>query len=250
MHVIGVRSDLNEFFHIHPNPTLAPGVLSLFYTFQKPGSYKLWSEVKKDGIIHAFGHPQIMVEGEGVKEEKRVSFGRNTMRGDYQIALRIIEPVVAGHEHDLLFDVHTLNSYAVELEDYLGEKMHLAIIKDDLKQFIHTHPESVIPHNQNHQGFLNFISITKANGGGHNTAKGDHGVNFPVTFPEAGLYKVFAQFRPTGIGLSANEALVASFWISVEERAPLISAWWGLLLASLIIMGLLSWGVSRFIKVS
>lgn len=247
MHVIGVRNDLNEFFHIHPQfIPQAPYLFSTAYVFAKPGVYKLWSEVKRDGVNHVFGHPEIAVGGEGERFNKRVGFGRNVIVGDYQAALRLGESVPAGREVDLLFDAHTLDSFEVELEDYLAAKMHLVVIKDDLKQFIHTHPAEEI----DHHGKSPFVRHANANGGGHDTAEAGHGVNFRVSFPEPGLYKAFAQFRPAGAALLPDEALVAPFWIQAEEKAPFhISLSQGALtVISLVLILALSWGVKKYLE--
>ncbi|HEY4510048.1 MAG TPA: cytochrome c biogenesis protein CcdA [Candidatus Paceibacterota bacterium] len=259
MHVIGVRSDLSEFFHIHPEP-LESGIFTIPYVFLSPGAYKLWSEVTKDGVTHAFGHPLFDVQGEGERESKAVSFGRNVVVGDYQVSLELAEPVGKGNEHDLSFDVHTLDGREVTLENYLGVPMHLAVIKDDLTQFIHTHPEDGMA--EDHHSMFEFIKEVQAHG---EEAVADETVNFHVVFPEAGLYKAFAQFRPAGIDLPEDEALTASFWIQVEESTgvvevvdhhestqlkPLVSpAWWFLLAVSLALIVLLSLAVRRFITV-
>lgn len=254
MHVIGVRSDLNEFFHIHPE-SFGGGIFATPYVFSSPGTYKLWSEVTKDGVTHSFGHPTLEVQGAGTKAQKNVSFTRNIAVGDYQAILRMKEPVVKGREHDLSFDVHTKGGSEVVLENYLGVQMHLAVIKDDLSQFIHTHSEETEGHS--HSSFP-FVQEVYANGGedhGHDEpvapAGEDETVNFHVTFPEAGLYKVFAQFRPLGINLPQDEALTASFWIEVKEKATISQAasWWILLIVSVIGIVLLSIAVHKFITV-
>lgn len=248
IHVIGVRNDMNEFFHIHPsnevNPDTAEATLSVFHTFQNPGIYKIWSEIKHDGVLHSFGHPEVTVQGEGPTFEKAVDFGRNVIIGNYQIALRAGRSVAAGRTVDLLFDIHTLDSRQVELEDYLGAKIHLAVIKDDWQQFLHTHPVDILDH---HQGFLT-IPGALANGGDHDTGQEGHGVLFRVTFPEPRLYKVFAQFRPQGIDLPEDEALLAAFWVQVEERAAFaVSEWWLYLMASTILIVILSYLIKKYI---
>ncbi len=258
MHVIGVRSDLNDFFHIHPE-SFGEGIFAIPHVFSAPGTYKLWSEVMKDGVTHSFGHPTLEVQGAGTKERKNVSFTRNVVTGDYQAVLQMKEPVVKGREHDLSFDIHTKGGSEVVLENYLGVQMHLAVIKDDLSQFIHTHPEEAGAHSHS---FLPLVQEAQANGGppagghGHDVpadvpAGEDGTVNFHVVFPEAGLYKVFAQFRPLGIGLPQDEALTASFWIEVKEKATISQAasWWILLIVSVFATVLLSIAVHKFITV-
>ena len=308
MHVIGVRSDMNEFFHIHPvraevlpgnevsikeeiitpgtgfsypSPPISPEKRERFiqkteieasspppprlfiidYTFKKPGLYKIWSEIKKDGVNHSFGHPEILVIGEGLKEDKKISFGRNVIVGQYQVALNLDEPVVKGHEHDLSFDVHTFDGDEVEVEDYLAAPMHLTIIKDDWKQFIHTHPaDDMHAENMNgleeHRGSRIFSEVLahgdeELPGETHEEGVADETINFHAVFPEAGLYKAFAQFRPKGTDLPLDDALIAGFWIKVEEKAPpLVSSWWINLIWSLIAIVVLSVLVKKYLKKS
>ena len=285
MHVIGVRSDLNEFFHIHPVVTDTPGLLSVNHVFSQPGFYKIWSEVKKDGENHAFGHPETSVTGEGAREEKKVSFGRNVIIGQYQVSLKLDEPVVKGHEHELSFDIHTFTGDEVEVEEYLAAKMHLSVIKDDWNQFMHIHPVR----DAEHAALGENGAIAESNGqelfqrnkisnGAHPEEEGDHHgirlvpeafangdgdahgaiqekgkdevINFNATFPEAGLYKAFAQFRPKGIDLPQDEALTAEFWIKVEEKAPsTISPWWINFVWAIAAIVVLSILVKRYLQV-
>ena len=106
---------------------------------------------------------------------------------------------------------------------------------------------------EKHQG-LNLVYSAKAHGdeevpGAIHEKGEDEIINFSAVFPEAGLYKVFAQFRPKGIDLPQDEALTASFWVRVEEKAPLaISGWWINLLwsaAAIVILGFL---VKKYLK--
>ncbi|OGN00263.1 MAG: hypothetical protein A3B91_04710 [Candidatus Yanofskybacteria bacterium RIFCSPHIGHO2_02_FULL_41_29] len=266
MHVIGVRSDMNEFFHIHPEFTADnPAIFSVDHVFKKPGLYKIWSEIKKDGVNYAFGHPEVNINGPGPrsaegsseassKEDKKVSFSRNVITGDYQVSMAISDVIVIDREIGLSFDIHTLTGQEVDVEEYLGADMHLSVIKDDRSQFIHTHPES-----GNHGHSLNngFTETANADAGhdeapstGSSVNSGDEAIVFNVTFPEAGLYKAFAQFRPEGVNLPAGEALLAEFWIQVEEKSPLpISQWWLLLIVSAILITGLSWWVKGYLKV-
>jgi len=284
MHVIGVRSDMNEFFHIHPE-FLAdnPSIFSIDHVFNKPGSYKIWSEIKSEGVNYSFSHPEISINGAGLREEKKVSFERNIIVGNYQISMVMSDMAVKGREVNLFFDIHTLTGQEVDAEQYLGADMHLSIIKDDRSQFIHTHPvrsktskmSADMPlagrtsngthpgggseADHSHSRAPQAINVVLAHGGEEpagatdeyqTTSSGDQVISFHVTFPEVGLYKVFAQFRPQGIDLPADQALIAEFWIQVEEKTALpISQWWMLLLVSIISIAGLSWWVNRYLKV-
>jgi len=246
MHVVGLRSDMNEFFHIHPE-FLAdnPSIFSIEHIFKKPGLYKIWSSVKKDGVDHVFGHPEVNINGAGPREEKKVSFERNIVTDNYQVSLTADSTVVKGREAELSFDIHTLTGQEVTVEDYLGAQMHLVLIKDDLKQFIHTHPAG-----HGHSGNYELIPIARANGDDDHGTGGDEVISFAITLPEAGLYKAFAQFRPQGTKLPTDEAITAEFWIEVEEKAPFpVSQWWGLLLVSAALIAGLSWAVKKYLVV-
>lgn len=266
MHVIGVRSDMNEFLHIHPQPAFAPGELSVDYLFAKPGRYKIWSEIKKDGVVHTFAHPSIDVMGEGVREEKNVSFGRSVVVSGYQVVLAAGEPIGKGVDHDLYFDIHDEEGNEIAVEQYLGADMHLSLIKDDWSEFIHAHPVTsqtsggMYPKDSGgyemmedaHTHSRRSVPEAYAHTGPTTEKKADDTINFRAVFPSAGLYRAYAQFRPKGTTLLPDEYLVALFWVRVEEqvveKVSLQTQWWGLLFVSLIAMGALSWGVNRYLK--
>lgn len=273
MHVIGVRSDMNEFFHIHPaqahqmitlgdgkkTQTLLqeiPGTLTADHIFSKPGNYKIWSEVTKGGVDHVFGHAEFSVDGYGVREEKEVDLSRIKTVNGHQVTLGADKVLVKGKNQVLSLDIHDSAGGEVELENYLGVPVHLTIIKDDLKQFIHTHP--VDGRSDDHASFSIFTEAF-AHGeeeDGHDEEKSmpaslgsEHGVGFQVVFSEAGLYKAFAQFRPKEASLSPEETLTAAFWVQVEEKEPLpLSPWWINLIWSAAAIVVLSWLVKKYLK--
>lgn len=218
MHVIAVRDDLGEFTHIHPVQSV-PGVFTLPHTFTQPGRYKFWSQIKTDGVIHTFGHP-ILEAGPTDRSPSSITpnFGRNVIVDNYQVALEIPEKVVAGREVDVSFDIHSFDGHEIAVENYLGAPMHLAIISEDLKQFLHTHPEEGHSH-----GAIKLINQVFAHGsepvpGQMETGDTDEVISFHVTFPEPGLYKMFGQFRPAGLFPPTDEEsnLRAEFWVQVE----------------------------------
>ena len=272
MHTIGIRNDLNEFFHIHPAQAYRevtqgsgkeaqtileeiPGMLTAVHTFSKPGVYKVWSEIKKGGVDYTFGHTKFEVEGDGAREEKEINLSRTKTVNGYQVSLGAEEVLVKGKNQILSLEIHDSAGREIELENYLGAQAHLAIIKDDLKQLIHTHP---MGHSDEHMGGLDIFPEAFAHGGEEDGQEeenmpmmmDDHGVNFQTVFPEAGLYKAFVQFRPGDANLAPDNTLIAEFWVKVEEKKPLpVSPWWINLIWSAIAIVILSLLIRRYLNV-
>ena len=235
MHVLVVRSDMNEFSHIHPVLTATPGVLSVKHVFQKPGRYKIWADVTMESVNYVFGQHELVVEGEGEIEQKQVSFEKSAGVEGYRVVMRTSGQVEAGSDVGVAFNVYDSAGQKIKVENYLEAPMHLAIIKDDWRQLIHAHPvesmmndlegmEHMMDENMgdHEHGFLQLIHQVYADEGHADTAssmtalEGD--IAFSVMFPEAGLYKLYAQFRPQGIDLSADEAFTATFWLEVTPE--------------------------------
>ena len=271
MHVIGIRDDLEEFFHIHPLPITTPGTFSVEHTFTAPGTYKVWSEIKQAGVIRAFGHSPFVVN---VNDEQPLEFlnlpprdfSRLVGVAGYEVALNLVEPVPAGHDHNLSISVLQSDSQPVALDNYLGALMHIAIIPKDLSNLIHAHPtDGSHPHSSLP---FEFIPRALANGGGHGDEVDEHvdSIPFVVNFPESGLYRAFAQFRPANANLGPDDYLVASFWIEVKDNNVVAlgattpvssralagtwsSVWWTRLLVSILAIVGLSLIVRRLLKI-
>ena len=249
MHVIGVRDDMNEFFHIHPEPSSETGVLETWYMFKNPGRYKMWSEISYNGENHAFGHSEFNVEGEGERYHKEVSFLKSVTVDGYKTFLYDSEPIVKGENTELAFDVYDGGGIQVSMEPFLGTDMHLTVIKDDWKQFIHTHPDAGV---HVHSYMPSLIKEVYADGVHPMEASSlnapPKSIHFHVIFPEAGLYRMYAQFRPMGIGTPKEEPLTASFWVRVDDTGPIRISQISLVMISLVLMTLLSWGIKKFLE--
>ncbi|MDP3770557.1 MAG: cytochrome c biogenesis CcdA family protein [bacterium] len=257
MHVIGVRDDMNEFFHIHPQPTSTPGVLTVPYIFSNPGNYKIWSEISKDGTDHIFGHPQVNVGGQGQAYKKEIVVSKSMIVGGYQVTANYKEPLAKQRQSAIAFEIHDSLGREIEVEQYLAADIHMTIIKDDWKQFIHAHSGmSMTMSDTSHQSVLYpLISEAKANGDAHSPDQitAGHGIPFSVVFPEGGLYRMYAQFRPKGIDLPPDEALTAMFWVQVSDQLPsvfstLVANWWLKLIISVVLITLLSLGIKKMLN--
>jgi cytochrome c-type biogenesis protein len=277
IHVIGVRDDLKEFFHIHPQSLSGKqGAFAVTHTFTKPGKYKIWSEVKQGGVNHSFASQDIIVSGPGDTEDKTVTFGRNVIVDKYQVRFNVEEPVKAARSTKISFEVHDAQGNEVPLDKYLAADMHLNVISEDLSEFIHTHPGAAggagdghTDHSHSMLPDAEFLSFAKEKlgevispvvvfadeGAGHSHGPVDtsHGVPFDVTFPKPGLYRVYAQFTPQGAGLGQDQALVAAFYIQVVEYKGFeFTGTTGkivLTLISLVLMYLLSLKIKKYLTV-
>ncbi|MBI5817215.1 MAG: hypothetical protein HZB09_02195 [Candidatus Yonathbacteria bacterium] len=285
IHIIGMRDDLTQFFHLHPKKTKA-GTWEVPYTFTEGGTYKIWSDIKQGGTAHTFGHTKLAVVGKdgnvSSPVKQSVDFLSNTMVGDYQVALGYDAPLAKGREETIRLTVKNLYGSGVELENYLGAPIHLVLVKDDLSEYVHTHPGAAVspgskitPDNDGHDNSdghhsmadelkqqLSKVATPIARA--HSGIKEPHleplELPFSVTFPTEGVYKLFAQFRPKDANLAPDEAIHAEFYVKVVKEGvkPVAKStntvdpqtrWWSLLAISILLMSLLSYGVHRFLQV-
>lgn len=288
LHIVGLRDDLGEFLHLHPDK-MTPGKWTLLYTFKEAGRYKLYADVvDTEGVAHTFGQQMIGVAaGEGEFSdvtELPVEYLKNVVIGGYQVAMEYDTPLVAGKTSEMRFTVTDVYDKGVELDTYLGVSMHLGGISSDLTQYVHTHPSeqssgSAPPSNvpgapgfdesKPHSHSFNFnigADIAEAHVESPDAGIISEPVSFALPFAKPGVYRVFAQFRPKGADLKAGEAVVAAFFVKVAadtgqtiaKLPPIVHAHQGmsdnafkvlLVLISVILMGLLSGFVYKKIQV-
>jgi len=228
IHVIGVRDDLSQFFHIHPEK-VSSGLWKVDYVFTESGTYKVWSNITRAGITHLFGHQVFAVSTKSVvvpatTTSRFLGFAKNIVLGEYQVGITYPEPIVIGRETRIDFAVKDVIGQGIILEPYLGAMAHLAIIKDDLTVYMHTHSgePGQTPEGQEH-GHESFLSISQAlaNGIPEGTPVVPASqISFNVNFPKAGIYRMFLQFRPEGIELPKDQSLVGEVYINVFASGP------------------------------
>jgi hypothetical protein len=143
IHLMVVSDDLGDFHHIHPEP--APGdVFRVPHVFEHGGNYKLYADYTPIGgnssHIEAF---DLKVEGPSrppipldTRELKTVAVG------GIRMVLTADRPLRTGEDIGLsmsLFDAKT-NEPIHNLQRYLGAWAHIAVVSEDLQDFIHVHP--------------------------------------------------------------------------------------------------------------
>jgi len=189
MHVIGMRDDLKEFFHVHP-VRVAPGVWEVSHTFNRGGNYKIWSDLKYRGVSYSFGHPLLAVAGSPGEIEKASVPTEHASSGGYEIHLTHLEPLGCGRTNQLQLSVCDAAGRSTPLENFLGAPMHLVLVREDLSLYLHAHP-------------VRSLAPAEA-------------IQFRQNFPAQGLYKLFAQFRPKEANLPPDESILAEFLVKVD----------------------------------
>jgi hypothetical protein len=193
IHVIGVRDDLKDFFHIHP-VNVGPGLWAASLVFTNAGNYKIWSDVKYSGVSYAFGQPMLTISGKLEEPVADREPGDSVTISGYHVVLKHSEPLIAGRTNQLQFSIRDSTGTEISPENFLGAPMHLVIVRDDLTTCLHAHPDHRI------------------------TA--DPKINFRQMFDREGDYKLFAQFRPPKTSLPPDDALLAEFYVHVSRNGP------------------------------
>lgn len=142
MHLMIVSQDLGEFYHIHPEPSSGE-VFRVPHTFAHGGNYKLYADytpIGGTGRIEAF---DLKVQG---PLRRPIPLDRRELRtvtaGGIRMGLAMDRELRTGEDITFsmsLFDANT-GAPIHNLQRYLGAWAHIAVVSDDLQDFIHVHP--------------------------------------------------------------------------------------------------------------
>jgi hypothetical protein len=165
MHLIVARRDLTGFQHLHPRQA-ADGSWSTDLRLDAAGSYRLFADFTRAG---------------------RATTLASDLRVDGDAALRPLPRPEATAKSDLGYDVRldrrgselrftiTHDGQTVHTEPYLSAGGHLVALREGDLAFLHVHPSE------------------HSDRAGHNDS-----VGFEATFPTAGRYRLFLQFKHEG----------------------------------------------------
>jgi hypothetical protein len=196
LHVVIVSGDFSTFAHIHPQDfgpitteMRKKADYSVRYTFPMAGRYLIAVDSAVKGA-HFAEHFTVEVSGEPKMGPLKEDFSTEKRFGDYLVTFSTSpEHIAAGKETNLNYVIKKNGEPVNDLELYLAAPMHLAIIKADLKNFIHAHGE--LPGEPSHHEPVGHI---------HGMAKEKFGpkIEAPVVFPVKGVYQVFSQIKHQG----------------------------------------------------
>jgi hypothetical protein len=173
LHLIVVRRDLSGFHHVHP--TLASdGTWSIPFTFAAGGIWRLYADFQPAGL------------------DRNITLGTDvSVSGRYQpiplpkpatvatfdgYAVTLAGHADAGHESELTFTVTKNGKPVTDLQPYLGAFGHLVSLRTGDLAYLHNHPAQ------------------HADAG----MRGGPSISFGTTFPTAGTYRLYLDFRHAG----------------------------------------------------
>ena len=188
MHVIGVRDDLGDFFHIHP-AKVSSGMWEVQHTFTNGGNYKIWTDLKYHGTSYSFRQPTLRVKGPSRGASQPLTIEDRAKISGYEVTLSRSGSLTVGKTNEFIISIRDSSGQLAETEKFLGAAVHLVIIRNDLSVFLHAHPEP--------------------------RGASDGSIRFNQVFPKPGTYKLFAEFRPKGAKLSAGDPLLATMCFQV-----------------------------------
>jgi len=189
LHLIVVRRDTAVFEHVHPRKG-EDGTWSVDLNLREPGVYRAYADFKIDGKQRTLA-TDLFVPGEfrpdrlpAPDSTAPARDGSGQPAGDLEVELKA-PGVRAGRETPLTFAVTNDGQPFEALEPYLGAKGHLVALREGDLAYLHVHPtEGGSEHA--HEG------------GDTSTEAHENEVPFAATFPTAGRYRLFLQFKTGG----------------------------------------------------
>jgi hypothetical protein len=166
MHVIVVRRDLTGFQHLHPTMR-GDGTWTVPLRIDRPGSYRVFADFSVDGEATTLAG-DLRVDGAATLRELPAPTRLATSDGGYEVE-RLGGHPHPGEEADLRFRI-TQDGRPVKVERYLGAGGHLVALREGDLAYLHVHP----------------------------TDERANEIGFGATFPTAGRYGLFLQFKVDG----------------------------------------------------
>jgi methionine-rich copper-binding protein CopC len=214
-HMVIVSKDQEIFAHIHPDDThpishdeLESSTFDFEYTFPKAGTYIIAVDYanglqleSRQFIVDVLGFPQ--------QKQTAKSYENVGTFGGYTVTFNSSIPN-AGDVATIKYEITKDGIPVTSLVPYLSAAMHIAVVKNDLTQFMHTHGEvhkpgapiaPVLVRNGKVVHTMELMQIPPTFG---------PGVEAHLIFPEAGVYTVWGQFK---VG---NDVIPTAFTVRVQ----------------------------------
>jgi hypothetical protein len=170
LHLILVRRDGTGFRHLRPEMD-ADGTWATPVRFAESGVYRAFADFSVDGEQETLA-ADVFVSGGAFEAAPLPPPSPLAATEGYEVRLDAGKPI-AGERSELRFAVSRGGAEVDDLVPYLGAQGHLVALREGDLAFLHVHPEE-----------------------GHENAPGE--IAFEATFPTAGRYRLYLQFRHGG----------------------------------------------------
>jgi hypothetical protein len=175
MHVIVVRRDLAAFQHLHPTQN-RDGSWSVPVRLPRAGSYRLFADFSHEGQPATLAS-DVHVDGQADLQPLPPPAAAAISDGGYEVRKQSSH-ARPGSEASLQFTI-AKGGQELQPEPYLGAGGHLVALREGDLAFLHVHP-------------------TDHGHGNSRPAAHDDPIAFAATFPSAGRYRLFLQFKHNG----------------------------------------------------
>ncbi len=165
LHLIVVRRDTAAFQHVHPRKG-GDGTWSIDLTLREPGVYRMYADFTIGGKQRTLA-TDLFVAGD-FRPDPLPAPSPVDETGDLRVELTSARPLAAGQARTLVFAVTRRGEPVRDLQPYLGARGHLVALREGDLAYLHVHPDDGIAGNA---------------------------VGFAATFPSAGRYRLFLQFK-------------------------------------------------------
>lgn len=186
LHLIAVRHDTTGYQHLHPTLD-EDGIWSTTTTFADPGQYRLYADFAPTGGESALATADVTVTGEADQKPLPPVSDTATV-DDYTVSLD--GTVAAGSPSTVTMSVTRDGAPVTDLQPYLGAYGHLVAIDAENLDYLHVHPTG-------HPG----DGVTPSG----------PGIQFELTAPEAGDYRLFLDFK------HGDTVRTAEFTVSAQQ---------------------------------
>lgn len=211
LHVIIVSQDFTVFSHIHPEdfgpvtPAMEKaGEYAVHYIFPKAGRYLIGVDLAVNNELIS-KHFAIDVAGEPRMGTPIADSSGKKKFGDYEVTLSAKPARIEAGKKVTLTYYFTENGKPVDdLEPYIAAEMHVAIISNDLGQFMHEHGMSS-GMNASEEDMAHMMMH-----GGVVPAKFGPELEVNTAFPVSGVYQIFGQVMHRG------KVILTHFMVKVE----------------------------------
>ncbi|MFN0107240.1 MAG: YHYH protein [Blastocatellia bacterium] len=210
LHLLTVSEDLAEFAHIHPELTFGDRY-EVTHTFAHGGRYRLYADFTPPGEAQRIVSFTVTVKGQNRPSEKlKADDTLKKQQNSLQLTLTPKQQLRAGEDIEFAFTVREAltGKPIANLEPYLGAWAHFVLIDPQHQSFIHAHPLEDSANSKPTQSNQAHVHSAESLGPPPDE------IRTIVSFPRAGLYKLWAQFQMNG------ETIIQPFVLSVAEALP------------------------------